>query len=215
MKLYHYLPAQYALENLQFRRLKIAQLNDLNDPFELIAADYSDKSQRQILNGWKKTQEKKWGVVCFSKTWKNSVMWSHYGDKHKGIVLGFNVADELLMPVRYTKKRIKIDIQKLFDAGQLNAALINKMLRTKFEDWRYEKEVRIYATLEDKDPISGLYFGDFNEKMSLTDVIAGPLCIKTKEEIENSLHDEDKNVNVVKSRLAFQTFDVVVNKQGF
>ncbi len=34
-RLYHFTKAKYAFDNLRNRRLKIAQLDDLNDPFEL------------------------------------------------------------------------------------------------------------------------------------------------------------------------------------
>lgn len=34
-RLYHYTPWFFALETLQRRRLKIARLQELNDPFEL------------------------------------------------------------------------------------------------------------------------------------------------------------------------------------
>lgn len=215
MKLYHLLPTQFALQNLKYRRLKIAQINDMNDPFELIAADHSNKEERSIWRGWKKSQEDKWGVLCFSKTWRNPVLWSHYGDRHKGMCLGFEVADDLLMPVRYTKKRIKIDIAQYLALGKLDTKLMSTLLRTKFFDWRYEKEVRTFAELEIKDQETGLFFCDFYEKMKLVEVIAGPLCDEEEETIRSFLHLEDSGVKLTKSRLAFQSFDVVENKQGF
>jgi hypothetical protein len=30
------------------------------------------------------------GIVCFSRTFNNILMWAHYADEHKGIVLGFD-----------------------------------------------------------------------------------------------------------------------------
>jgi len=215
MKLYHLLPTQFALQNLRHRRLKIAQINDLNDPFELIAVDHSNKEERLIWRGWKKDQEEKWGALCFSKSWRNPVLWSHYGDKHKGMCLGFEVSDDLLMPIRYTKKRIKVDIAQYLVLGKLDTKLMSTLLRTKFFDWRYEKEVRIFASLKIKDQETGLFFCDFNEKLRLVEVITGPLCDETEETIRSCLRHEDCGVKLTKSRLAFQSFDVVENKQGF
>ena len=35
MRLYHYLPENHGLDDLKNKRLKIARIEDLNDPFEL------------------------------------------------------------------------------------------------------------------------------------------------------------------------------------
>jgi hypothetical protein len=40
-------------------------------------------------------------MLCFSRTSSNILMWSHYGDNHKGICLGFDVPDEFARDVRY------------------------------------------------------------------------------------------------------------------
>jgi hypothetical protein len=42
LRAYYLLTSQYALENLRHRRLKIAQLDDLNDPFDLWALAQPD-----------------------------------------------------------------------------------------------------------------------------------------------------------------------------
>ena len=36
MRLYHFLNAEYGLLNIRHRRLKIARINELNDPFEFL-----------------------------------------------------------------------------------------------------------------------------------------------------------------------------------
>lgn len=215
VRLYHLISKEHGLDNLRRRRLKIAELRDLNDPFELVAADNSDREQRKIWKSWRKKQERKWGMLCFSKTWRNPVLWSHYADKHRGFCLGFEVDDTLLMPVVYTKKRLQIDLEALYDTGKLDQKLMSKLMRTKFSDWSYEKEVRVYAALKYQDPDSGLYFFDFNDEIRLTDVIVGPLSDVTEAEIRSTLSEDDANVSLLKARLAFQSFDVVAQKQGF
>lgn len=215
MRLYHLLKAEHALENLRKRRLKIAQLGDLNDPFELVAVDHGNPDHRNIWKSWKQAQEVKWGMLCFSKTWRNPVLWSHYAEKHRGMCLGFEVDDELLMPVSYTKKRMQVDLDGLYKSGKLDQKLMNKLMRTKFSDWSYEREVRVYAALKSKDAETGLYFSDFNNQMRLTDVIVGPLCEEKEDSVRNNLQEQDEGANLIKARLAFRTFDVVRNKQGF
>ncbi len=215
MRLYHFLSAQDAVKDIGRRRLKIAQFTDLNDPFELVAADFSDPLQRKILRGWKETFQEKWGILCFSGTWQNPVLWSHYADKHRGIALGFDVADKFLMPVKYTSTRIIVDLVELQNTGKLDSQLMNRFLRTKFKDWNYEKEVRVSVSLDDVDKESGLYFYGFSDEVRLAEVIAGPLFSGTEQQLLDAVTDKDSGVKLVKSRLAFRSFKVVRDKRGF
>jgi hypothetical protein len=215
MKLYHYLSSNHALSNINRRRIKISKLDELNDPFELVAANHSEKDQRNILNGWKETMAKKWGILCFSRTWKNPVMWSHYADRHKGMCLGFEVSNEVTMPVKYTKNRLNVDIEELHDRGMLDKRVMDRLLKTKYVDWNYEREVRVYSSIKDKYEQTGLFFYPFDEKLRLAEIIAGPLCEISENEIKKNLSEKDLGVKIVKSRLAFKTFSDVEQQRGF
>jgi len=201
--------------NLKNRRLKISRLNELNDPFELVAANRTDKNQRAIWNGWQRTQIGKWGLICFSKTWKNPVMWSHYADKHKGMCLGFEVPSDLVLQVNYTKKRLNLDFAKLKKEGKLNKNHMLNIFKTKFIDWQYEREARVISYLESPEPETGYFFHAFDHQIKLTDIYVGPLCDLKEKEITEHLQPEDINVKITKTRLAFNTFDIVEQKQGF
>ena len=215
MRLYHLLSTRFGLDDLKHRQLKIAQISDLNDPFELVAADNSDAIQRQILRGWRREFERKWGVLCFSKSWRNPLLWSHYADKHKGMCLGFDISAEYLLPIRYQSKRIQVDLVQSYDQGSLNVKFMNRMLRTKFRDWSYEKEVRVPVELKEIDEKTGLYFYNFSTDLRLKEIIVGPLCSASESDIQNALSNDDLSVKVVKARLAFQSFTVVKNRKGF
>lgn len=92
------------------------------------------------------------GVVCLSRNALNILMWSHYADFHRGLVLEFRIpimgihkdlllaTDRLLpLPVCYTVNRpyIKLGIEDHPDD------LFNKVALTKSIDWKYEKEERV------------------------------------------------------------------------
>ena len=32
-------------------------------------------------------------ILCFSRNWDNLLLWSHYGDSHTGVCLGFDIAE--------------------------------------------------------------------------------------------------------------------------
>ena len=76
--------------------------------------------------------------MCFSKKWSNPVQWSHYADKHRGLCLCFEVADELTMKVSYKPKRLIADAERLLAPGGIDEVFMQEILTTKFAHWKYE-----------------------------------------------------------------------------
>jgi len=71
MRVYHFLPATWALEDIQKRRLKISEIDQLNDPFDLWCVHQKDSRLRQALRAFKKEMGKQFGMICLSKRWHN------------------------------------------------------------------------------------------------------------------------------------------------
>lgn len=206
IRAYHLLPAKYALENLRHRRLKIARLDELNDPFELWAISQPDRRLRRAVRDTKDKMAQHFGVLCFCLTWHNPLLWSHYADKHHGAALGFDVSTEILKAVSYVRRRPVLK--------QIDIEVAHWLLYTKYIDWRYEQEARVFTALEERDPTSGLYFADFHEQLVLREVIVGPLSDITRQTLHASL-GRAADVTFTKSRLAFNSFRVVADRRGF
>jgi hypothetical protein len=98
---------------------------------------------------------------------------------------------------------------------QINLEVAHWLLYTKYIDWRYEEEARVFTALEDRDPASGLYFADFNEQLVLREVIVGPLSDITRQDLHDALGTTTANVTFTKGRLAFNSFRVVADRRGF
>jgi hypothetical protein len=211
MRVYHFLTQQYAIDDLAKRRLKVARLDDLNDPFELAALELSDREMRRAYRGFARQMAKKFGVICFSRGWHNPVLWSHYAEKHKGVCLGFDIPDAAVLPVTYMGARLPNKIKAELVHGRLDDQDMRQIFTTKFKDWEYENEVRIFLRLVDRDADTGLYFQDFSESLALREVILGPRCALTKTAIQRQLAGRGE-IRVIKSRLAFKTFRVVENQ---
>ena len=75
---YYLTGAQFALSNLALRRIKISRFLDLNDPFELLGVDVIDPAQRIAFRAMKQEINESKGLICFSKSWRNPLMWGHY-----------------------------------------------------------------------------------------------------------------------------------------
>ena len=81
------------------------------------------------------------GVTSFSRTAGDILMWSHYAEKHRGFVVGFDpgILDEYLCKVIYSSERVEYS-NMLFTST--SNYLFFKILRTKSLHWSYEKEIR-------------------------------------------------------------------------
>jgi hypothetical protein len=105
------------------------------------------------------------GISSFSEEAKNLLMWSHYSRMHKGIVLQFDIFQDLdnllpIMKVQYSREYPTINFTKNFGA-QLGPVMLRKS-----PDWAYEKEWRLVyigganSYLKFKpEALSGLIFG--------------------------------------------------------
>jgi hypothetical protein len=209
MRVWHFVNENYGLENLRRRRLKAATLNELNDPFELFGVSLADENLRRAFRVMKDELAERRGLLCFSQHWHNPVQWSHYAEKHTGLCLGFDVPDEHLGPVTYSRKRLVVEAGKFRNPRELSVETVTRFLFTKYSHWRYENEVRCFVTLEERDPEKGLYFAEFSDNLRLSTVIVGAESFATRKAIYDALGELAPAVEIFKARLAFNTFRVV------
>lgn len=214
MHAYHLLSAENGLSDISLRRIRISRVRDLNDPFELLAVRADGKELRKALRGWADEFNRDNGLLCFSKTWHSPVLWSHYAAKHRGICLGFKVGDGLLQDVQYTKHRLPIQyIDNKPELG-LDKSFVRDLIRTKYEHWAYEEEVRAFVRLDHSTVEAGSYFYAFDATIALKEVIIGPMCELPIERIRELVHSLYSDVTVIKARLAFKWFEVVPDERS-
>lgn len=213
MRVYHFLPSHFGLEDLRERRLKIARLDELNDPFEFIGYAARDVATRKAFENTKTDLARHSGMLCFSRGWRNPVQWSHYADRHRGLCLGLDIPNELLVTVSYVRRRPVPDLEALSGTGREARDAMLKVLATKFSHWRYEDEVRVFTELDVRDPATGLYFKEFGEDLVLREVIVGPASTLSRADIASALGASTEGVRVRKARLAFRSFRVVEQRR--
>lgn len=209
MILYHFLNTKYGIASIKERRLKIAHIEKLNDPFEFLGVELADREFRAALIKRKKDIAKEKGILCFSKNRTNPLLWSHYADKHKGICLGFKIPENRLIKIKYTNFRFPHS-KELKELDERSEDFMNKLLRTKFKPWRYEREYRMCVPLEEK--IDNLYYTGFDKaELKLIRVIVGCRSDTTRSQVSSALGNLVDSVDVFKSRMAFKSFKVVKN----
>lgn len=204
-RLYHLTSAEYAITNIVFGRLKVARFSSLNDPFELLAHVTMQSHDRLGLLENKNRLNQHYGLLCFSENWTDPALWAHYGDRHRGICLCFDVEDGFARKITYQKARLRDDDARNKSEAEVLAAL----LYTKYESWQYEREWRILLNLSDLDAEGDLHFRKFDSRLKLTEVVVGAECGISFDEVCKLVRTHYPIANSVKTRMAHGSFDMV------
>ncbi len=194
----------------------------MNDPFECLSTlerNYNKSELQKFRNSFKKSNDNKWNklTTCsdetlteiinklrkealnrfafcsFTEDPNNILMWSHYANKHSGIVIGFDFPDanrdHNFQKVSYKDKLNNIDLKALAnlmigeDESYLNQLVNDYSIKS--QHWAYEKEWRVWRDQEgyfkyEPEQIKEIHFG-----------VRTPLEIKAV--IVNLLHFLPKN----------------------
>lgn len=180
--------------------IRATPATELNDPFELkFTAEQVRQYQenRDIFDdeyGINDTIDvfqsnfEELGIISLSDNYNNNVMWSHYGDNHRGNVIQFTLSEEISFftneiehktfgdvyafpeKVTYSKnlpdfsiieKLSSNDLDRLKEYGEFFYKEFNRrILLCKSSDWSYEQESRMIVRLQDADRIICQYDQD-------------------------------------------------------
>ncbi len=214
-RLYHFTTAEHALNDLNNRHLKIAQFDDLNDPFELKSVNLCDPVhalafdgiEEKGFQGFKATMARHFGVLCFSEEKSDVLQWSHYAERHKGICLGFNVTvgQGKFGRVQYETDRFPFPEKPDLDFSW-------KLLSTKSKVWEYESEWRVFLELKEGvwNERAGrvLYFADFGSELVLQEVILGAASKTSDSDVLQAMQGYGDGVRVSRMRLSCDKFEL-------
>jgi hypothetical protein len=127
-------------------------------------------------------------IVCFSETFSEPLLWSHYANKHTGIAIGFefDYIDLLRRQCIVGKVNYSANFESLSYFNTQEKALEN-WLFTKSLDWKYEKEIRLAFVGNGQSIFENIIFQPGNVK----EIYFGLNCLK---DVENDL----KNLSAYK-----------------
>lgn len=222
MIVYHFISSEFALKALRDRRLKISRINELNDPFEFCAADFSDTDTRIKLETFKNQVNEQYGVICFSGTYHDPVLWSHYTDGHRGVALMFEIPDDYAIPIDYQPERFKLDVDAVLKRGGFDESDLSQLISTKFSSWHYENEIRMTCRLNDhfcqidskgkKVYFESLSLESFGlDPLKLIGLIRGIRCDLTAMDIASELLAAD-TLSVQDTQLDSSSFRIISDK---
>ena len=134
------------IDNLEFfidiilnQRLFASQYTDLNDPMEGYYTYTTGALSKEVLNTIKSEKERL-GICSLSKNSEIALMWSHYADGHRGVVIGIEIDHNKykIEPIKYK------GLPTLHDSNTPNYKELAQLILThKHNIWKYEEEIRI------------------------------------------------------------------------
>jgi hypothetical protein len=98
------------------------------------------------------TISKQHGLLCVSNRRESILMWGHYCDRHRGMVIGLERSWKLfqgekgLHDVKYVRERVLWD-SSWTPGGVKERSFIEQLVFWKNDEWKYEKELRQLFTL--------------------------------------------------------------------
>jgi hypothetical protein len=138
-------------------------------------------------------------------------MWAHYGDRHRGVCLGFDVDDAHCRPVGYIPDRLADVLNEKPRLGDLNFEKLLLIMTTKSSEWSYEKEQRLIIPFghaeQDADGLHFLPFATYG--VVLRELILGYRCKWQLAEAALAVQDVVKEVRLKRARPSFNRFEMV------
>lgn len=141
MRLYRFMSAANGLRSLRDKRFRIGRIEELNDDFEMLGIVLPDKTDRIALRWTRRGLDKTSGVLCMTKAWDSPLMWAHYADSHKGMVLGVDVPDHVFSKVEYIDKRPTLAALGFTNFSNMTPEVMGRLIRLKAKGWAYERSL--------------------------------------------------------------------------
>jgi Protein of unknown function (DUF2971) len=176
--------------------------------------DLALQSQGDLVDFISKTR----ALACYSEIPDNSLMWSHYTDGHRGIVVEFNLKSSFfappvnLMPVSYRSERAsaKYDSEGFaFDEHELSVVRIKSLV------WSYEREWRQLFQVKDcmkiHNPDGTTYFYVRIPSDAIASVMFGVRCRPETEKIVCELKKRPDLQHVRLSRAVLDERELKIN----
>lgn len=162
-------------------------------------------------------------TACLSSSRDNFLMWSHYANSHKGMVIGFDsekmpFATNPPIKVNYTDKRFTFYSRNFINRDVWSD--VKDALLTKYKVWEYEEEYRFFFNALKNKTLIKWYDHHHNpiimlNKDSIVEVCFGCRVTQEQREIvreELSSHSWSSKINIYECVLKTKNYGLEINR---
>lgn len=139
--------ADHIFDILLNKRLFCAEWRTLNDPMEgMFAYSYRGKEEArpaQDIATSVQAEMQSIRVCSLTSTYDSHLLWAHYANGFNGVAIGLDLPDHHV-DIKQIEYR-GVFGQYAYASGVNAKELSRRILGSKYEEWAYEKEVRIFS----------------------------------------------------------------------
>jgi hypothetical protein len=210
-------------KNLKKHILKLINNGTVKEYFGIFKeeeVEYARTSRNEL--------DRKLRICCFSNLSfeSSTLMWSHYADSHKGIVVAMDL-DSIALPqdhdyffqeVDYPRSKERILVKYLeVEKNSEEQEKIRSSWKTKSKEWEYEKEIRWFIPIEQctEDKDTKLWFKKINPQ-SIKSICFGLKCgEKDKEEIRKLVKENYLWIELFQANYHPREFALKINPYSY
>jgi hypothetical protein len=164
-------------------------------------------------------------ILSLTKKENNLLMWSHYADSHKGILIGFDSGNDFFQGkehremtctynVHYSEERPEFfdchTVLSKYKPIESSVGAYRRMLLTKSPEWEYEQEVRMFALSKGASEVSNdnIYLFNFPKEALKKIVFGCQMSNVDKDELAKFIRVLYPNVELFEALLSNSKFDL-------
>lgn len=141
----------------------LANPKDFNDPFDcnINLVDHENETDLKKHPDVKRNNIPDIGITCFTEEINEPLMWAHYANNYYGFVLELDPKHtHINLDNRERKKSINpvLYFDKFIKVKNTDSFALEYFLTAKSDKWKYEKEWRLLADVDDKVPYDRIAF---------------------------------------------------------
>jgi hypothetical protein len=162
---------------------------------------------------------KTYALACYSEISDNLLMWSHYTDRHRGIVVGFDLKNSFfsqatnLIPVSYRSERVSATYDSegcfAFDEHELSVERVKSLAWSYEREWRQRFQVKDCMKIHNPDGTTCFYISIPSD--AIASVMFGVRCRPETEKIVGELKKRPDLQHVRLSRAVLHEHDFKIN----
>ena len=179
------------LSRAEKRKIARERVNYINTP----------KGYAEVIESQRRSRNSA-GIFSLTKYKNNLLMWSHYGNNHRGFCIGFytkGLTSKEKWPTPFLKVKYEKEYPNIQYSDPSNERIIRSIV-TKSKDWKYEKEYR------------SIWINSANTEFSIQDTDIAEVILGCK--MDNTYKEEIKAA-LKKKRIKIPVFQAKMKKQEF
>lgn len=226
--IYRFLDCNAALKTLKAGKFRVGLLSKFNDPFEWrlgftgITTPEQQKTADKLSSEHQPWLETWMGIMCFSDSVSDPVLWSLYAEKHRGVAFevkyDWNAKEEHLFKMTYTNQRPVLDFRELRKHRNIQEreeylkSLLEGLRKQKSLGFSFERECRLAIDLRNEKTCE-FKDGDYYWKLPsdlLKRVILGFRCPLEEGSVQELLNKNGfLNTKVVRAKMCSETYSII------